>query len=115
MDFSHSWANRGNVLGFPEIMKDHTSLRLQRAKNEAEGFRAQCSEHPAQEVPLPTKQPYPSTYSSHRQRKFTTRTTLGFQCAVLHPTVVNPDVLAVWLVPSMTLYVQSLSAPLNPT
>jgi len=28
----------------------HYVKRLQRAKKEAEGFRAQCSEHPAQEV-----------------------------------------------------------------
>jgi len=30
-------------------------MKLQRAQNEAEGFRAQCSEHPAQEVALPTR------------------------------------------------------------
>ena len=30
-----------------------TRKRLQRAKNVAEGFRARCSEHPAQDLALP--------------------------------------------------------------
>ena len=64
-----------------------------RAKSVAEGFRAQCSEHPAQEVALPrTKQPYPiaPTAASASGSATTTRTTMTTQrahCAPLDDSV----------------------------
>jgi len=58
-------------------MKDHTlrGCSGHRTKPKAVGRSAQSTLRRKQ--PYPTKQPYPSTYSSHRQRKYTTRTTLS--------------------------------------